>query len=357
MNLLDWFLVVVVLAYALSGYWQGFVTGAFATAGLLLGGLLGIWLAPIALGNAEPSLLVSLGALFIVIVTASLGQAALQYAGARIRDTITWQPIRAVDAVGGAVLSAVAVLLVAWALGVAISGSRLGGVTSLVRESAVLGAGRHGAAQRRQPAAAGLRQRGGHDVLPPLPRAVRPRAHRRGQGGPAPAAHRPRRRRRRAERAQGAQHQQLRPRGRGQRLPLRRRPADDQRPRGRGRRPAGGHHRRQRGRGQGRALRPAARRGRAGLRRRRPAGPAPGPRGRASPRRGWRSSAIPRTAPTTSARPGSGRCSGSARPTSTATARCSARSTPCAAWSGPATPAARSSPPTAGWSAWCSPRR
>ena len=39
MNLLDWLLVVLVLAYALSGYWQGFVTGAFATAGLLLGGL------------------------------------------------------------------------------------------------------------------------------------------------------------------------------------------------------------------------------------------------------------------------------------------------------------------------------
>lgn len=139
MNLLDWFLLVVVLAYALSGYWQGFVTGAFATAGLLLGGLLGIWLAPFALGDAEPSLWVSLGALFIVIAAASVGQALLQYSGARIRDRITWQPVRAVDAVGGAALSAVAVLLVAWALGVAISGSRLGGVTPLVRESAVLG--------------------------------------------------------------------------------------------------------------------------------------------------------------------------------------------------------------------------
>jgi len=138
MNLLDWFLLVVVLAYALSGYWQGFVTGAFATAGLLIGGLLGIWLAPLALGNAEPSLWVSLGALFLVIASASVGQALFQYAGARIRDRITWQPIRAVDAVGGAALSAVAVLLVAWALGVAISGSRLGGVTPLVRESAVL---------------------------------------------------------------------------------------------------------------------------------------------------------------------------------------------------------------------------
>ena len=37
-NVLDWLLVVLVLAYALSGYWQGFVTGAFATVGLLPAG-------------------------------------------------------------------------------------------------------------------------------------------------------------------------------------------------------------------------------------------------------------------------------------------------------------------------------
>lgn len=138
MNLLDWLLVVLAGLYALSGYWQGFVTGAFATGGLLLGGFFGVWVAPIALGDAEPSLLVSLGALFIVIVSASLGQALLQYAGARIRDRITWQPIRAVDAIGGAALSAVAVLIVSWALGVAVSGSRIDGITPLVRESTVL---------------------------------------------------------------------------------------------------------------------------------------------------------------------------------------------------------------------------
>ena len=138
MNLLDWLLVVLVLAYALSGYWQGFITGAFATGGLLLGGLFGVWLAPVALGDANPSLMVSLGALFIVILAASLGQAVLQFAGARIRAKITWQPARALDAVGGALLSALAVLLVSWALGVAISGSRIGGITPLVRNSTVL---------------------------------------------------------------------------------------------------------------------------------------------------------------------------------------------------------------------------
>jgi uncharacterized membrane protein required for colicin V production len=138
MNVLDWCLVALVGIYALSGYWQGFITGAFATAGLLIGGLLGIWAAPLALGDAAPSLWVSLGALFIVIISASLGQALFQYVGSRIRARITWQPIRAVDAVGGAALSGAAVLLVSWALGVAVAGSGISGITPLVRESYIL---------------------------------------------------------------------------------------------------------------------------------------------------------------------------------------------------------------------------
>jgi uncharacterized membrane protein required for colicin V production len=137
-NALDWVLILIVLLYAVSGYWQGFITGACATIGLLLGGILGVWLAPTALGNATPSILVSLAAVFIVILCASLGQALFQVAGSRIRDQITWQPVRALDAAGGAVLSAVAALLVAWALGVALSGSGLRGITPLVRGSKIL---------------------------------------------------------------------------------------------------------------------------------------------------------------------------------------------------------------------------
>jgi S1-C subfamily serine protease len=137
-NLLGWVLVVIVVLYAVSGYWQGFITGAFATFGLLVGGLAGVWLAPTALGNATPSILVSLAAVFIVIVCASLGQALFQVGGARLRDKITWQPVRALDAVGGAALSGAAALLVAWALGVALSGSGLHGITPMVRDSKVL---------------------------------------------------------------------------------------------------------------------------------------------------------------------------------------------------------------------------
>lgn len=140
MNALDAVVLVLVLAYAVSGYWQGFVTGAFATAGLLLGGVAGFYLAPKVLGDAAPSVWVSLGAVVLVLLAASVGQAVLQWVGARIRARITWQPARALDAVGGAALSAAAVLVVVWALGVAVTGARVPWVTREVQNSDVLGA-------------------------------------------------------------------------------------------------------------------------------------------------------------------------------------------------------------------------
>ena len=186
MTFLDWFLVVLVLAYAVSGYWQGFIAGAFATIGLVVGGLLGIWLAPQLLGNAAPSVWVSLGALFVVLVCASFGQAVLQYVGTRVRDRVTWQPVRALDAVGGAALSVAAVLLVTWMLGVAVSGDS--------RRYAIAAA-EAGEVPAAPPRPAGRRQAG---------RANAPR------GGAAPTAPGPRGARG-AARAPGP----ARPRGRG----------------------------------------------------------------------------------------------------------------------------------------------
>lgn len=139
MNLLDLLLILLTLAYGVSGYWQGFVTGAGATAGLLAGGLLGIVVIPHLLGGFEPSVGLSLMALVTVLVTASVGQALGAYAGGWLRSHITWEPARAVDAVGGALLSMVAVLVVCWAIGYAVSGARLPTITDEVRESAVLG--------------------------------------------------------------------------------------------------------------------------------------------------------------------------------------------------------------------------
>jgi S1-C subfamily serine protease len=67
-----------------------------------------------------------------------VGQAIFQYAGTRLRARLTWQPVRALDAIGGSALSVAAVLVVAWMLGSAISGSRIPGISPEVRSSKVL---------------------------------------------------------------------------------------------------------------------------------------------------------------------------------------------------------------------------
>jgi S1-C subfamily serine protease len=138
MNGLDWLLVVVVVAYAFSGYRQGFVVGATSTFGLLAGGYLGVVVTPVLLDRFVPSMSLSVIALFMVLVFATLGQAVGALVGSLMRERITWEPVRALDAVGGAALSSAAVLLVAWALAVAVTSSQLSYLGNAVRTSEVL---------------------------------------------------------------------------------------------------------------------------------------------------------------------------------------------------------------------------
>ena len=189
MNLLDWLLVVLVLAYALSGYWQGFVTGAFATAGLLLGGLFGVWLAPIALGDANPSLLVSLGALFIVILAASLGQAVLPVHRRQDprQDHLAADPRprrrRRRRAQRGR--------RAARRLGARRRDLRLADRRDHARwcASRRCWPASTGAAGPGERGAPGVQRRRRHQLLPALPRAVRARADRRGRARAEAAAH------------------------------------------------------------------------------------------------------------------------------------------------------------------------
>lgn len=59
MNSLDVLIVLVLLAYAISGYFQGFVVNLIATVGLLVGGLLAVALIPKVLSGRTPSLTTS----------------------------------------------------------------------------------------------------------------------------------------------------------------------------------------------------------------------------------------------------------------------------------------------------------
>lgn len=138
MNSLDIILVLILFAYAVSGYVQGFVVNLVATIGLLAGGLLAIAVVPRLLSGGQPTLSSSLLALALVVGAAAIGQAVGTYVGTDLRSGLVWRPLRWVDALGGAVLSMVAVLVAAWALGYSVSGTSIPYLSTASRSSTIL---------------------------------------------------------------------------------------------------------------------------------------------------------------------------------------------------------------------------
>jgi len=140
MSILDLVLGLLLVFSAARGYRLGFLVGATSTAGLLLGAVTGSLAAPVLLDRMQASLGVSLAALTIVLLTALVGQAIGGVLGGMLRSAVTWQPARALDAVGGAALSVVAVLVVGWVLGYVVSGARIPWLGTQAQGSQVLSA-------------------------------------------------------------------------------------------------------------------------------------------------------------------------------------------------------------------------
>ena len=137
--MLDILLLAAVVLFAVSGYRQGFVVGVLSFVGFLGGGLVGATIAPTLLRSGPLSGLsrtpVAIGVVFLV---ASLGQVLASVAGAWVRKHLVWKPVRIVDAVAGAAISVVSLLLVAWLVGTAVASSPFTGLAAQVRRSQVL---------------------------------------------------------------------------------------------------------------------------------------------------------------------------------------------------------------------------
>lgn len=141
MSALDLGLLVAVVAFAVSGYRQGFLVGALSFVGLLGGGALGAVLAPRvgAVGQASGGARIVL-AVAVVVVVAVLGQLLATALGASLRRRLTAPSTRTLDSAGGAVLSALSVLLVAWLIATAVAHASLPALARSVRQSQVLAA-------------------------------------------------------------------------------------------------------------------------------------------------------------------------------------------------------------------------
>ncbi|MCS0639276.1 MarP family serine protease [Streptomyces sp. LP05-1] len=142
MNVLDILLLLAAVWFAIVGYRQGFVVGILSVIGFLGGGLVAVYLLPLVWGpltdNAKVSTTAAIGAVAVVIVCASVGQAFTTHLGNKLRRHITWSPARALDATGGALVNVVAMLLVAWLIGLLLAGTTVPKIGREVRDSKVL---------------------------------------------------------------------------------------------------------------------------------------------------------------------------------------------------------------------------
>jgi S1-C subfamily serine protease len=143
-DLLDLIVVVLAAAFAVEGYRQGFVVGALGVIGFLSGAAAGAVISPgIAQALVRSPSQRALVALVVVFLVALAGQLLASLAGAALRSRLAWRPATVMDAAGGAAVSAMSVLLIAWFIGSAVAGAPFPVVTRQVDYSVVLrGVGR-----------------------------------------------------------------------------------------------------------------------------------------------------------------------------------------------------------------------
>jgi S1-C subfamily serine protease len=172
-SVVDLVLIALALLFALSGFRQGVIVSVASFVGFFGGAVVGAQLSgPIAEQLAESSVSRVFVALVVVLAGALLGQLLAGVVGRAIRTRVTWEPAKLVDAVAGAVVSAVAVLLVAWMVAMPLASSPFPTVAGQVRQSSLVQAVDRGVPDQVRSLYDSLRtaidRRGLPDVLDPL---------------------------------------------------------------------------------------------------------------------------------------------------------------------------------------------
>ena len=138
-DLLDLILIALAAAFAVAGYRQGFIVGVLSFVGFLGGAAVGALFSPaIARALVSGSSRQALVAIIVVFLAAMIGQLIASLLGAAMRSRVTWRPVALLDAIGGAAVSVISVLLIAWLIGSAIANAPFPAVAGQVGKSTVL---------------------------------------------------------------------------------------------------------------------------------------------------------------------------------------------------------------------------
>jgi S1-C subfamily serine protease len=138
-DLLDLILIVLVIAFGVAGYRQGFIIGVLSFAGFIGGGAIGALFGPhIARAVTTNSAWQAIVAILVVFLAAMIGQLLASAVGVAMRSRLIWRSATLVDAVGGAVVSVISVLLIAWLIGSAVAYAPFPAISRQVNDSALL---------------------------------------------------------------------------------------------------------------------------------------------------------------------------------------------------------------------------
>jgi S1-C subfamily serine protease len=139
MSLVDLALIALALVFAFSGFRQGLLVSATSFLGFLGGAVLGAQLSgPVADRLDSTPVTRVFAALVVVLAGALLGQLVAGAVGRAVRRRVTWEPAEVLDSVAGAVLSAVAVLLVAWMVATPLASAPFPALAGQVRQSTLV---------------------------------------------------------------------------------------------------------------------------------------------------------------------------------------------------------------------------
>lgn len=141
MDLLDILLMLVILAYAASGYRRGLVAGCVSLAGFVGGAVVGVWLLPWVMHLVtRGTTAATVTAVCTVLVPAAIGHELTGRLALRLRRELDHGPLRVADGIGGAAANSLAVLIVAWVAASVLGASSSPLVTEAIRDSRLLGA-------------------------------------------------------------------------------------------------------------------------------------------------------------------------------------------------------------------------
>jgi S1-C subfamily serine protease len=138
MSVVDVILIALMLIFAISGYRQGFLIGVLSFVGFFVGALIGLQVGPLVADRFTAPTLRIVVALIAVFGLAILGQALTGWLGSRLRGGITNSSFQTVDDLGGAVVSVIAVAIVAWLVAIPLGKSDSDWLSGQVRKSVLL---------------------------------------------------------------------------------------------------------------------------------------------------------------------------------------------------------------------------